>query len=315
MDVAKTLTQWRELSPEQWLRMANRFLPPAVMGLLIIAIAHQLAELTWVVTPVTPFDRSAPVIVQPSSDDAAANAMNFSALEDSDLFGKAPAEPEAVAIPAAAELEAPDTTLSLRLTGVAADEEGELSIAIIANGARGQERKYRISQGIENTSGTTLHAVYADRVILNRDGRLETLRLPKEASTAAARPPARPAPAPAASVPAEPAATTLRDVASENASRLTNIMRMAPHQEGGQVIGFRVNPGRNREAFEALGLMPGDIITEINGIVLDDPSRALQVFEALGESTQASVNILRDGVPNVLVVDTTQLQSIAEDRQ
>ncbi|HLT68045.1 MAG TPA: type II secretion system protein GspC [Microbacterium sp.] len=288
------------------------------MAVLVVAIAHRLAELTWLAIPHTPFDRPTPVIVQPASDaNGSAAAANFSALEDSDLFGKAPEmTAEAEPVPVEAEVDAPDTTLSIRLTGVAADEEGKLSIAIVASG-RSDERKYRIGQEIENTNGATLHAVYADRVILNRGGRLEALRLPKEPSGAAPRAASRIAPAaPAASAPAAPVENaTFRDLANENAPRLTDIMRLAPQYEGGQMLGFRVNPGRNRQAFEALGLQPNDVVTQINGIVLDDPNRALQVFEALGESVQAEVTVVRDGVPNVLVVDTSQLQSIVEDRQ
>jgi general secretion pathway protein C len=314
MDVAKPLTQWREQSAEEWLQWANRFLPTLVVALLVLAIAYKLAELTWAVTPHQSFDRSAPVIVQPQTgQNTSRSQANFSALMDSHLFGRAPAESEAPAAPVSTELEAPDTSLSIRLTGVVADENGKLSQAIIASG-RGQERKYAISQEIENTNGTTLHAVYADRIILNRGGQLETLRLPREPSTASGRvAPPPPPPPPAAAAPLE--STSLRDVAASNATQLSEIMRMAPHLEGGQMIGFRVNPGRQRQAFEALGLMPNDIVTDVNGMVLDDPSRALQVFESLGESSQAAVTVLRDGVPNVLMLDTTQLQSIADDRQ
>jgi len=316
MNVAQSLSQWKELSPEQWLRAANRFLPPAVTAVLVIAIAHRLAEITWLATPRTSFDRPAPVIVHPTSERTASTA-NFSALADSDLFGKAPEAPVEEPVVVETVVDAPDTTLNIRLTGVAADEDGKLSLAIVASG-RSDERKYRIGQEIENTNGATLHAVYPDRVILNRGGRLEALRLPKEpsptAATAAASriPPARqPVAAPAAPV----EGPTFRDLANENASRLTDIMRLAPQYEGGTMIGFRVNPGRNRQAFEALGLQPGDVVTQINGMVLDDPNRALQVFEALGESVQAEVTVVREGVPNVLVVDTTQIQNIAEGRQ
>src|SRR5690554_753975 len=315
MNVAKSLSQWKELSPEQWLRAANRFLPPAVTAVLVIAIAHRLAEITWLATPRTSFDRPAPVIVHPTSERTASTA-NFSALADSDLFGKAPEAPVEEPVVVETVVDAPDTTLNIRLTGVAADEDGKLSLAIVASG-RSDERKYRIGQEIENTNGATLHAVYPDRVILNRGGRLEALRLPKEPSGAAPRAASRIAPAaPAASAPAAPVENaTFRDLANENAPRLTDIMRLAPQYEGGQMLGFRVNPGRNRQAFESLGLQPNDVVTQINGIVLDDPNRALQVFEALGESVQAEVTVVRDGVPNVLVVDTSQLQSIVEDRQ
>jgi hypothetical protein len=50
-------------------------------------------------------------------------------------------------------------------------------------------------------------------------------------------------------------------------------------------------------------------------VALDDASKGLQAFEALGEATMANVSVLRDGAPQALVIDTTQLQSIKENRQ
>ena len=38
-----------------------------------------------------------------------------------------------------------------------------------------------------------------------------------------------------------------------------------------------------------VGLQPGDVVSDINGTMLDDPSQGLAVFQALGESTQANV--------------------------
>jgi general secretion pathway protein C len=104
-------------------------------------------------------------------------------------------------------------------------------------------------------------------------------------------------------------------VISENASRLTDVVRLAPHVQEGKVVGFRVNPGRDRATFEALGLQAGDVVTDINGTVLDDPSQGLQVFEALGETTQANVTVLREGTPQVIVIDTTQLKKLQEKRE
>ena len=48
-------------------------------------------------------------------------------------------------------------------------------------------------------------------------------------------------------------------------------------------------------------------MTEINGTAMSDPSRGLQVFESLGESTVANVTVVRDGTPQVLTIDTTLL--------
>jgi len=108
---------------------------------------------------------------------------------------------------------------------------------------------------------------------------------------------------------------SLRTVIGQNAAKLQDIIRVAPQVDQGKVVGFRIQPGKDRATFDTLGLVPGDVVTEINGVVLDDPSKGLQAFEALGEATQANVTVLRDGAPQALVVDTTQLQSLKENRQ
>ncbi|HEX6992873.1 MAG TPA: type II secretion system protein GspC [Gammaproteobacteria bacterium] len=314
IDVAKTLGALTEQSPEQWLRSANRVLPPVVVALLLLAIAYRLAELTWALIPHHAFDRPPPRIVQPSADDAR-SAANFSALEDSHLFGEARIE-EAPAEPVNSELDAPETTLPLVLTGVTADENGKLSRAHIVSG-RSEQKAYAVGDEIENAGGTTLHAVYRDRVIINRGGQLETLRFDETRTASTGLAGRAPPPPPAFTQPDNSASEdpSLRNVVTENSANLTQLFRMAPHMEGGQMVGFRLNPGRDRETFDALGLVPGDVVTEINGIRLDDPAKALQVFDALGESTQASVTILRNGVPNVMVIDTTQIQSLMNARR
>ena len=46
MDLAKNLAQWRDQSPEQWIAVANRYLPPIVVGVLVLLIAFKAADLT-----------------------------------------------------------------------------------------------------------------------------------------------------------------------------------------------------------------------------------------------------------------------------
>lgn len=304
MDVAKRLAEWRDQPPEQWFNVANRYVPPALTAILVVAIAYQLATLTWALVPgSTP---SAAPVSRTADNTARAPSADLSVLVNSHLFGEAAEKSAEIVIPV---VDAPDTTLSLTLKGILAKESDTNGGAIIA-GSRGEDKAYLVGQTIDNADGAQLHSVYSDRVLLNRNGRLETLRLPKEpavargASTVMAAPLPRPAPQQA-----------LREVITENATRLADIVRIAPHVQEGQVVGFRVTPGRDRAAFEALGLQPGDVVSDINGTVLNDPSQGLAVFQALGESTQANVTVLRDGIPQVLVIDTTQLQNLQENRE
>ena len=304
MDVAKRLTEWRDQPPEQWFSAANRYLPPGVTAVLVIAIAYQLATLTWALAPGSaPAAAAAPSPVETGGD---APVSDYSVLLSSHLFGEAAEQPAVAVAPVA---DAPDTTLSLTLKGILSKEGDPNGSVIIAN-SRNEEKTYYVDQTIEGADGATLHSVYADRVLLNRNGRLETLRLPKELTASSGTPMAMPSPLPQAAQP-----TSLREVISDNATRFTDIMRPVPHVQEGQIVGFRLNPGRDRAAFEALGFQPGDVVTDINGTVLDDVTQGMQVFQSLGESTQANVTVLRDGVAQVIVIDTTQLQSLQENRE
>jgi len=315
MDLAKHLGSWKERSPEHWVRTANRYLPTGTTAILVLAIAYQLASLTWVIAPGAP----PPVRLRPASSvdpsTSEIQAADVEALIHSHLFGEAD---KAAPAPVAQNVtDAPDTTLSLDLRGIlSTGSDGANGQAIIAAN-RGEDKTYHVGQSIDTASGTKLYSVFWDKVLLDRgDGRVETLRLPKEllgSPASRARGPVM-APPPVAA----PAGNeTLRNVISQNASRFSDIVRVMPQIEQGKTIGFRVQPAKDRPTFDALGLVPGDVVTQINGVALDDAAKGLQAFEALGEATQANVTVLRDGTPQALVIDTTQLQGLKdkENRQ
>ena len=306
MDVAKRLAEWRDRPPEQWFTTVNQYAPPGVTAILVIAIAYQLATLTWALVPgSTPAAAPAP---RPVDAGNTGRATDYSTLTGSHLFGEAAAQPQ---VAVAAVVDAPDTTLSLTLRGILT-KEGDPNGQVIIE-SRNQSKNYFVGQAIEGADGATLHSVFSDRVLLDRGGgRIETLRFPKDLTASTGSPMGMPS-LPTAQP--QPQAAPLRDVITDNAARLTDIVRLAPHVQEGQVVGFRVNPGRDRATFDALGLQAGDVVTDINGTVLDDPSQGLQVLQSLGESTQANVTVLRDGVPQVIVIDTTQLQRLQENRR
>lgn len=314
MNVAERLTSLGSHTPGQWVSIANRVLPPVVAAILIVTIAYQLAQITWQVLPGEDYAAPLPAVVAGgTSAPVPRGGVNFETLRTAHLFGEAPEPDAADAAQPSPELlpDAPETTLNLRLAGVVVRDVNEDSDAMIASGNQ-PDKRYRVGEAIEGVSATRLHHVYPDRVLLNRSGALETLRLPEEddagsnIARAATRPPA---------LPVQTNTAPIRQVISQNATEITRIMRFAPHVEGGQIVGFRVTPGPEAEAFSGLGLEAGDVVTDINGIQLDDPSRGLQAFEALGESTMANVTILRGGNPQVIVIDTTQLEALGEGRQ
>jgi general secretion pathway protein C len=89
-------------------------------------------------------------------------------------------------------------------------------------------------------------------------------------------------------------------------------MRPQPVFAQGKQRGYRVYPGRNRQAFVRLGLRPGDLVTAINGTPLDDPSRGQDVFRTMGSSSEAHVTVMRNGQQQDLTLNMAQVAQEAE---
>ena len=143
--------------------------------------------------------------------------------------------------------DAPDTRLNLKLRATVSAEDQEFAHAIVADSA-GKEKVYFIRDSIPG--GATLHKVQTDRIILNRGGVLEALRLPKEFDNSAQRSTARAAPRRTQQTTAQSTAQTL---IANNASTVTDIVRPQPYMPGGQMKGYRLFPGPQPPAIHVPG--------------------------------------------------------------
>ena len=65
--------------------------------------------------------------------------------------------------------------------------------------------------------------------------------------------------------------------------------------EGGQMIGYKVRPGRKRELFDQVGLKNNDIVVSVNGIEVNEPQKVREVYQALKTATEANLEVMRDG--------------------
>jgi general secretion pathway protein C len=72
-------------------------------------------------------------------------------------------------------------------------------------------------------------------------------------------------------------------------------MVASPARVEGQMKGFRVNPGKNMQLFEQTGLMAGDIVTEVNGIPLDDMPSGIKALQNISKASDIQLKVLRAG--------------------
>jgi len=82
---------------------------------------------------------------------------------------------------------------------------------------------------------------------------------------------------------------------------LNDVMSMSIYRENGEVVGYKIKPGRDAEKFKALGLETDDIVTAINGMPLTNPAKIMEVYKSMGNATSASLEIKRGG--GVITVD------------
>lgn len=297
------LNQWTRLPPAQLWAEASRVLPPWVVLLLVVAIGWQLARVGWLLVPGPATPELPPVAAQPrTAQPAAGTTINVERVINAHLFGVPRADDEAVAL--VEQEDAPDTQLNLELRGTIAATEEERALAIIAQRG-GAEKVYFVGDAVPG--GATLHAVQLDRVLLRRAGRLEALRLPRSEDSPAPRRAAAPAPSRTPSL-SPRAATTIQEVVSQNPASLTEIIRPQPVFKDGRQQGYRVYPGRQRQQFAELGLRPGDLVTQINGMALDDPARGMEIFRGLADATSVTLTIDRNGQVEMLTLNTSVLQ-------
>jgi general secretion pathway protein C len=81
----------------------------------------------------------------------------------------------------------------------------------------------------------------------------------------------------------------------EMGKTLADVVSMAIHREGGQVIGYKISPGRNAELFNSLGLQAGDIVTSVNGVPLSTPGKIMEIYKSMNTATSANLEIRRSG--------------------
>jgi len=295
------------LDAERAVALAQEHLPGIATLILVVIVAWQAAGVIWQLIPASPSGDPITVTPPPTAGSGAPQSASadVETIAAAHLFGEVPDDaPIPDREPDVNPEELAETRLSLTLKGTMAGSDNRLTIAIIAD-SRNEEQIYTIGDAV--TSGTTLHAVYTDQVVLDRSGNLEALKLPKDLpiSSAPVRRQATSVNRSAASNAAS--AQSIQNVVTQNATKLADVIRPTPYFVGGQQQGYRVYPGRDRRQFAALGLRPGDLIKDIDGAALTDPQQAMQIFQNLGTAEQVSVTVERNGQPQVLVLSTSQL--------
>lgn len=265
----------------------------AVIGALIVLELARLAYSMYA-TPVRspqPVTAAGPRTQRPPLD--------IQTVISAHLFGVAAVDPGSQD-PA----NAPQSSANLVLAGTIATQDPKRGVAIVSDGGA-PSKVYSVGDRI---GGASLHSVYLDHVILDRNGALETLQLPRQLLLSSRAPPARPAANATVA-----AVDNIRHMVQQDPSILDQVMRTVASYDNaaGKLRGFRAYPGKNRQIFNKLGLKSGDLVTAINGTALDDPQRSQEVFDTIQTSDHVTVTIERGGQKQDITLNIAQVAAQA----
>ena len=272
------------------------------MGFVVL-IAHGAAQMTWFLF--TPKDSgSSPVSTSKSQQPKApAGQARLRSVVDLHLFGVAQQQKQAKVV-TEAPIDAPTTNLKLVLKGVFASDDPDKAMAIIAD-AGGKEKLYR--KGSQVPGGATVHTIYPDRVILERNGRFETLNLPRQrlpGNAVVARPlstPTRGQSDKRLSAETSKKLQDIKEMIKKDPQTLWKQVRIEPVIKDGKVQGYKLSHN-DKQLMRSIGIKNTDVITEVNGYSLDDPAVLYELLSEFDTASEISLTVERNGGTEVLVI-------------
>jgi len=267
-----------------------------VMALLLVMSAWILGQLVW-----QPLTSETVTKWQPTRFSAgqtsSSQTVNLTELQNSHLFGEYQEQRQVVTQPKVED--APKSRLSVVLVGVVTSTNPDKSLAVIAN--RGKQATYGIGEVIEGTRAK-LYQVQKDRVIVDNSGRNETVMLE---GLKYSKPEPEKAPQPSSSTAQIPQnkLEQIRDEIRKDAKQIFQYVRMSQVKRDGDVLGYRLSPGKDKALFDSVGLKPGDVATQINGLDLKDSSAMGEIFQNISQMTELTLTVERDGQPYEIYIE------------
>ena len=182
------------------------------------------------------------------------------------------------------------TSLPIELRGVFQAIPSEASTALIAP-TGGASAAYKVGEAVP--AGGSILAINRDSVVFAVNGHRELLGFPQPAGAKGAAPTAGPS-APGTSVTAQ--APSPAGTAVSSAAPSTNPSQALLDSLGASPVsgGYRVGESLSSVAREA-GLLPGDVINQVNGTLLGNPAMDRQTLALAARSGQLRIGLVRNG--------------------
>ncbi len=274
----KTNSNWRPHAPR------------VVTGLLGILMAADAAHTAWSLHVI--FQKQIPL--QPLTIPKRDPAFDANLVAQAHLFG----EPVVVA-PPVDPANAPETQLALSLSGVIASKDPNKGYAILG-AADKPAHLYRIGASLQDVVGGRLHQVFVDRVVLELDGRLQTLRLPHGGLPVGITP-GQTAVAATSQAQGSTAGPDQGLGVITPAEGVFGNLNVEQHNVDGQAAGLLMHPAKRFQ--REYGLKDSDVLTAVNGVEITGTDDLASTLKTGAKSL--SLTVLRDGIPHTVKLPAT----------
>ena len=238
---------------------------------------------------------SANSVAQPSIQTTLAKLPKYANdIASAHLFGRPLATSK---IDKIATLEMPESLLNVTIRGILALEDDTRSMAILSI-ENATDQVFKV--GEELKPGHYVDQIVAQGVVVDHNGRLEMIRLPRatlDEITVKTQ---------SAIENSAVGLGRLRDEVLRNPLALEQRITFVPHTQNGQFAGYRVNQGSKPEMFTKLGLQANDIVTSVDGVGIGQLAGRMDILTNLSIAENLRLGIIRNDQQQQLLVDFSQ---------
>ncbi len=277
--------------------VVNTYLARAVSVLLMVLLSLACAQVFWqgygywllpspATNAFTPLPKSQNTFTsEPKYADSIGSAY---------LFGRPLVSKTQISVAVA---QIPESSLKVTIKGILALADTSRSTVILSV-ENATDKVFRVGQELK--PGYFVEKIVAQGAVLDHNGRLEMVRLPRAtlADISASN---------AASLPSSAAGLgQLRSEVLRNPLAMEQHISFVPYTQNGQFAGYRVNPGKKPQMFVKLGLQADDIVASVDGVGIGQLAGRMDILTNLSIVKNLRLGIIRNGQKQQLLVDFSQ---------
>ena len=176
------------------------------------------------------------------------------------------------------DIDAPPTSLSLRLYGIRYSDSGKANAAILGFDPNNQ-RIYKKNDVIADD--IVLEYIEPERVIISRGGITESVTFEKDSVLSKTF---------TNSLANKDNTTPKINWIDTEIDLVSDMITFQPYFSDGSIKGYQLYPGDDSSLFNQSGLQPGDVLVAVNGLSVRDPS----VLKELSGISDVRLDLVRD---------------------